>query len=336
MLIWKTRIGTLKPLAVFGTIVSGLFVLLAIANLALTFQNPGGQPRTVRIEEIATAKIPSGTYVTVTGTVLNDPDVQSDAEKSGSFFLADTRTSSLVMVKSNSFIQLPDGQELTLTGIVHRITPAQESRLATAVPGLEARQLAVNAQVYLSEGEQPLQTSAALLTTLGWALLLAICIVAMTFPASLFVPQPVEKEFAPPSEEDERPQRRLTATGLFQKLENNTPPYQFEKETKGCENVSATFERAGDWFVIKYKHYKRVKLFGFVTSNIIESDWAIALDHDCAPAVEAGRLFAWTKKPALRIRYTNRQGKSQLLLLTFKNAAMWTSCIEILEDLRLM
>lgn len=325
-LLWKTRIGGLKPLWLFLAVVSGLSALTSVANLVLALQNPP-EPVATSIIQIVNREVDSNDYISLRGVVQYEAVIdQMETSPITYFYLREQNN--LALVRWQAERKPAEGEMLSISGITYRSTSDQRKLISGSLAAMQETGIQINPDIYLNAGEKPPDRESETVKTLSLATVFLLCAVAISLPAMIFQPLAVlQADMAGVAENKTR------LTGKLRKLSKAAPPYEFEGgKEKFFENAEAVFERLGEKFIVKHHHYTRRSLFGFITMKIVETDWAVILHGSTISNVENGVVYAWRAYPALRLSYRDAHNNPQTLLLRFKNAATQQACLKAIRE----
>ncbi len=332
---FKGRMGhsSVKALAVFGLLLAGILGCLAVSSVFTAINNPA-EPVDVSLADLVSGAVKTGRYVRVSGYTNSRAayEYTQDGKVTDTYyFLADRNVGDVVLVKADTpTLAGRKAGTVTITGMTRGVSGELATRLKKDMPDIEKAGLQVNAQIYISEGQKPPSLFGSLCGTLGFSLLGLLSVMPFFFPGVVFRPCPLPADVVPPS-----PDARVAvqASGLFLRLKQVQPTVETGKGMRQFDRAVANIIPHPDRSLLIYIHHiMRTKTYG-VTVHTSVTDWGIFLDHNKVQSVEAGKLYGWGNRWAIRVRYLGVKGKPITLVLSFDQPWMQVVTVQLFRQL---
>jgi hypothetical protein len=324
----KAIIGSLKPLAIIVAILAAVLLFLLGSNLLTAVRNISG-PQTVTIGQLVKGEVGRGQYVTVSGVAeynVGYTETEDGRTVADYYFLVDTKSGSMVLVKSEQWVRIVDSESVTISGVTHRIPSDLKGMMEDDLPEIEGAGLETTTRLYIGEEEIPPSLLGALAGTVvsGGALLASL--VTFLVPSTVFLARPLEEAAVPPGDI-----RDIKASGRFQKLKSVKPTIEVGKGHRKLNRAVANLVPLGEGQLMVYIHHiMRTKTYGITVSKK-ETDWAVFLEPAKVDRIQTGTLYGWKNRPALQVGYRDPDGKTQELTVSFENPESLAGSVELLQ-----
>ncbi len=311
---WKGRIGSLKIVGFLGVIVACIVLVAGASTLNLALKNPDAEPQKVTISQLVSGEIDSGRYVSVSGAAEYDvgyTETEDGRTTRNFYFLVDYKSGNMILIEHHSpqVVNLDTGNSATITGMT-RSTPSDlEGMMEGDVDSYREYNLETSVKLYLKDGATPPSTASGVTSLCVAVPLLLLCVLPFFFPTTAFGPYPVDSTAPPPAV-----RLNVRATGKFQKLKQLEPSIEVGRGSQQLTNSVANIVPLARGRLMIYVHRIVKGRYGITT----ESDWGIFLDTDNVHAVEAGKIYSWKDKWAVRFQYQGPKDKLQTLFLIFE------------------
>jgi hypothetical protein len=329
VLRWKGRIGSIKQATAVFAVLGAVFLVIAIIFLVEAVNNAGG-PQTVTVAQLVNGEVKESRYVTVSGTAAYEggytqtSDGKTVAEY---YFLVDSKSGAVVLVKSRTTVRVVESEEATVTGMTHALPSGLHQAVIEDMPDYRDAGLNIALGAYVGENDKPPSLPLALGATLILGGILFLCLVTLFFPSTVFAPRPVDV-MAVPAAPGTDP--GLKASGQFLQLQSVSPLQVGRRKRKFSNAFANLIPAEGSQLVVYIHHILHVKSYG-ITVRTVETHWGAFVDPSRVRSVEPGQLYAWRERPAVRLRYLDEKGKEQALIVSFNHAGAQGSFVELLR-----
>ncbi len=327
---WRARIGSLKWIGLIVVILAGIGLIYAISELLTAIQNPS-EPRTVKVEQIVTGDVGSSQYVTLEGYAMYDTGYEQTEDGvpvATYFLLVDDFTGHLIVVKASD-VHI-DHREMDWTSLVGmtRKTPSELKGLIQSDTGFfEEAGFSTTADLYLVEGETPSSIGQSLLLSSSLAAVVVLAVIPFFYPTTVFLPKPVEMVTVDAVSMNKKV-GNLKATGRFLQLKKVEPSLELGKRRQRFTNAVANIIPLDQDDLMIYIHH--VVRYNFIP--VSKTHWGVFLNKKNVSVVEPGLQLGWTDRPAVQIRFTSEEWKSETLLLAFDHASDQAAFVKLLRE----
>lgn len=325
----KAIIGSLKPLAIMVAILAVILVFFFGSDLVTAVRNING-PQTVTVSQLVQGEVSRGRYVTVSGVAeynIGYTETEDGQTVADYYFLVDTKSGTMVLVKSEQWVRIVDSEEVTISGLTHGTPSDLEGLIEGDIPEIEGAGLETTSRLYLGEEETPPNLLGALAGTVisGGALL--VCLATFLFPSTVFAPR-TSGAVVPPGDI-----RDVKASGEFQKLKSVKPTIEVGKGSRKFNKAVANLVPLSEERLMVYIHHiMRTKTYGITVSRK-ETDWAVFLEPGKVDMVQTGTLYGWKNRPALQVHYRGPKGKTKKLTISFERPEALAGSTELFQRL---
>lgn len=328
---WKGRIGSLKWEGGLLFVLAALLTVAGIINLSTVLNNPT-VPQEVTLAQLVNGDIATSRYVSVSGLAAYDLGYEKTAGGKTTetyYFLIDPSSGDMVLVQHAAVLAVPkEANAATITGMTRPI-PADLQEAMKEDETLFARNdLKTTMSLYIEDGAQPPTTaSSVVMLALG---LIGVGIGSIPFflPHTVFAPYPLAATAVPSTKRGE-----VRATGKFVQLKSVTP-LEIGARTRHFTNAIANIIPQGEHGLLIYIHYiLKTKTYG-VTVKTTVTDWGVFIGKDNVVAVEAGKIFGWQDKWAMRFQYSGAKGRPETLYVIFADAGAQVEGVKLLRAMQ--
>jgi hypothetical protein len=326
----KGMLGTLKSLAIFVAIIAILLLIVAVSQLSTILKN-SPEPQQVTIEQLAQGEIDPDRYVSVRGYALYEDFYHYEDENGRTvtayYYIIDDSTGNIVVVRAQtSSVKDRTSDIVTLTGMT-RSTPSDlRALIEEDRPILQEEGLDTNPAILIAENTHPpnIISNLEFLICTGSALLSSLTI--FFFPSTVFAPRPIQI-FDVPKEGNPG----TKASGRFLALKRIRPTIEIgNRQRRFTRGVANIIPIADTQLMIYIHHVARTYVYGIKVSTQ-ESDWGIFLNHGNVTRIEAGKLYNWKTRWAVRIQYTGHREKPESVVIAFDKPWGQTNFINLLR-----
>ncbi|MBN2006034.1 MAG: hypothetical protein JXA21_21940 [Anaerolineae bacterium] len=327
----KGRIGGMKGGCAVVLILAVILVSVGIINLSVALKNPGA-PQTLSIADLVNEPATSR-YVTTSGFAFYDAGYEktSDGKVTETYyFLVDAKTGTMVLVKHTSASTTGKiSGETTVTGMTRTPESDLRKKMQEEMSTFKEEGFDITDALYIADGTKP-PTMGGSLTFLGIGGVAALLsVISFFFPGTVFAPYPVNTSPPPLTQ---RP--AVTASGVFQQLKRVEPTIELGRSKQRFSNSVANLILRGEQDLLVYIHrVVRTKTYG-VTVSTQESDWGAFFNGENVQSVEAGKIYGWKDKWAMRIRYLSPKGKEESFFVIFKDELTLAGFVNLLKQAR--
>lgn len=316
VLRWKARLGQLKALGVLIIIIGGIVLLGLSTDVPAALSGAAG-PDAVGVDQLVSGQIGLNRYVSVVGTAQYQSGYQRtlDGQQTEDYyFLVDYTNDNMVLVKSPAL--LPDNTQskvVIISGVTHSTSTKLQAAIDADEIDFDQQGFKTNSTLYIGEAEAPPNPVIVLIPSVLIGLLILLSIAALFLSGVVFVPLPIDN-----SVDAGDYSSNVQASGRFQKLSSVRPSVQFgkgsRKFTRAVTNLISMQERS--WLI--YIHFIYTYRVNGVPVRKTETDWGIPLTSVNVTDIQPGKMYGWHDRWAVRIHYTDDQGKQQTVFISFK------------------
>ncbi len=331
----QARLGSLKLLAggvllgvlIFGVIETGQFIT--------AMRNPG-DPQLVTLEQLVNGSIGSERYATVSGYAMYDVGYAKtmDGQKYDVFYaLMDDHAGYLILVEAPTAhaTESPNAY-VSITGMTRNTPTELKSKIQSDIPDLKEQGVVTTAEIYLAAGQKPPSTSGTLTTLLFVNVIAGICVIPFFFPSVVFAPTPTDLSAVQSQVNYETCE--VKATGRFVQLTQLEPTIRTGGRIHKFNRAIANIVPLEDTTLLIYIHHiVRTKLYFVATISKDESHWGAFITKNTVTAIEAGKLYGWEDRWAVRFRYQGQNDKPQTLFVIFGHANFQSEFVQLLHKM---
>jgi hypothetical protein len=303
---WRARIGALRGLGMLGLVIFGILLLIVGVSLITALRNPRN-PQPVTIQQLVDGSIDMNKYVTLDGYALYEEgyeETENGSVVASYYLMLDDISGYLVLVQasSNNFDNRVS-DFITLSGMTSRTETDLQNLVQSDSTYYAEAGFITSPYIYIREGDKPgdpgVQAFIAVLLAGG----ILFSIVPFFFPATVFLPKPVDATATaiPTKKKGEG----IKATGRFLKMKKMEPTIVPGKNwQKYTETVANIISLEGERLMVYIHHVVR---YNFIP--ISKTHWGIFLTPRNARDIQQGVKLGWNDRPAVEITYPSKDGQ---------------------------
>lgn len=327
---WKARIGSLKFGCLIVLIGAVILACVGISGVMSAINNPD-EPQAVTVSQLVNDEVQSGRYVSVSGLAAYELGYEKTEDGSVTetyYFIVDSTSGDMVLVKHDApMLVAKKTGEATVVGMTRRIPTDLKEAVEEDTSVYAKNDLQTTTDLYVADGQKPADLGGSAVILAVGGVVAALSIVPLFFPGTVFAAYPLDPNAQPPAERGP-----IKATGKFRKLKS-MEPLEIGKGTRNFSNAVANVIPRGERDLMVYIHYiLRTKTYG-ITVNKQETDWGAFINDDNVQRIEAGKIYGWKDKWAVRFQYQDEKGKSQTLFVIFESTGTQVDFVNLLQKM---
>jgi hypothetical protein len=231
-----------------------------------------------------------------------------------------------VLIKHPSVnLSAKEADNVTITGMTRTMPADLQDLLKEDEPLFTQNGLRTTTSLYVMDGANLPSENSSITTVVVGLISASLCSIPFLFPSTVFAPYPLDTTAALPTE-----RFGVKATGKFIQLKN-LDPLEIGKNSRNFANAVANIIRLDENELMIYIHQIfKTKTYG-ITVNTSITDWGVLLNKDTVSAVEAGKIFGWKDKWAVRFQYPNAKGKTETLYVVLDDAGAQVAFVKLLR-----
>ncbi len=331
---WKARIGSMKTAGGIILFFLAIGLFFAVDNLLTAMKN-SPEPRTVTVAQIVNGEVGLSEYVRVKGLASRESAYRSTEDGKTTdtyYFLVDKKAQNVVVVHSPEpvIVSLSDEYDnVTVEGMTRNAPSGIQNLIKEDISDFEADNMNLTDSPIIYEGQKPSDKIFSLVLVLGLGFFMLLCIVPFFFPGTVFASLPLPA--VPPGD---APRSGTQATGRFLRMKSGES-WELGRGSQKFDKAVANLVRRGEQGLAIYIHHiVTTRSYGVKISEN-HSHWVVFLDPMNVKSVEAGRLYGWSDRWAVRFQYTDERQKPATLIASFGSAAEQLECVALVKLLGL-